>query len=63
MTAIGSNWRATLVSDQRGPVVTRQAATRIEAFAHARVLLDEAEDRVWYHGETVGVTVAQDAGG
>ena len=47
------------MSDQRGPVLTRKAASKSEAFMQARVLLDQAEDMVWYHGEIVGVQVAQ----
>jgi hypothetical protein len=48
-----------LVSDQRGPVLTRKAETRGRAFATARRLLDEAEDRQWFNGEVVRVEVAQ----
>jgi hypothetical protein len=63
VVAIGTTWRASLVSDQRGPVLTRKATTKSEAFMQAHVLLDQAEDMVWYHGEVVGVRVEQDAGG
>jgi hypothetical protein len=48
-----------LVSDQRGPLVSRQAQTRAEAFKQAHVLLDQAEDRDWFRGEVVSVQVAQ----
>ena len=63
MVAIGTMWRASLASDQRGPVLTRRARTRADAFAQAHVLLDQAEDMAWYNGEVVGVKVEQDAGG
>lgn len=59
VTAIGTNWRASLVSGQRGPLVSRKAATQSEAFSLAHRLLDEAEDRSWLHGETVRVEAAQ----
>jgi hypothetical protein len=63
MVAIGTNWRASLVSDQRGPVLSRRAQTRADAFAQAHRLLDDAEDRTWFNGEVVSVKVEQDAGG
>jgi hypothetical protein len=63
MTATGTTWRASLVSDQRGPVLTRRATTRSDAFSQAHRLLDEAEDRTWYHGEAIGVRVELDSGG
>jgi hypothetical protein len=63
MTAIGTTWRAALVSDQRGPVLSRKAATKAEAFSLAHALLDQAEDMAWYRGEIVGVRVEQEAGG
>jgi hypothetical protein len=63
LTAIGQAWKAALVSDQRGPVLTRKAATKSEAFMQAHALLDQAEDMAWYRGEVVGVKVEQDAGG
>jgi hypothetical protein len=44
MTAIGANWRAAIVSDQRGLVLSRRAQTRADAFAQAHVLLDQADD-------------------
>ncbi len=59
MTAIGANWKAVLVSDQRGPVLTRKAKTRSDAFAQAHRLLDDAEDRQWFNGELVRVEVRQ----
>jgi len=59
LTAIGTTWRAALVSDQRGPVVSRRAQTRADAFAQAHVLLDQAEERQWFNGEAVSVRVEQ----
>ena len=59
LTAIGTNWQASLVSDQRGPVLTRRTKTRADAFAQAHRLMDEAEDRQWFNGEVVSVAVAQ----
>jgi hypothetical protein len=59
VTAIGTNWQASLVSDQRGPVLTRRTKTRADAFAQAHRLMDEAEDRQWFNGEVVSVAVAQ----
>jgi hypothetical protein len=59
MVAIGTNWQASLVSDQRGPVLTRRAKTRSDAFAQAHRLLEDAEDRQFHRGETVSVAVAQ----
>jgi hypothetical protein len=63
VTAIGTTWRALLTSDQRGPLLTRRAETRADAYAAARALLDAAEDMVWFNGEIVGVRVERDAGG
>jgi hypothetical protein len=63
VTAIGTTWRALLTSDQRGPVLSRRAKTRADAFAQAHRLMDEAEDRTWFNGEVVSVKVEQDAGG
>jgi hypothetical protein len=59
MTAIGSKWQASLVSDQRGAVLTRKAATKSEAFSLAHVLLDQAEDMAWFNGETVRIEVSR----
>jgi hypothetical protein len=59
LTAIGTTWRAALVSDQRGPVLSRRAKTRSDAFAQAHRLLDDAEDRQWFNGEAVSVQVVQ----
>ena len=53
VTAIGTQWRASLVSDQRGPVLTRRAKTRSDAFAQAHRLLDDAEDRQWFKGSCI----------
>jgi hypothetical protein len=47
------------VSDQRGPVLSRRAKTRSDAFAQAHRLLDDAEDRQWFNGEAVSVQVVQ----
>jgi hypothetical protein len=63
VTAVGTTWRALLTSDQRGPILTRKAATKSEAYSAAHALLDQAEDMAWYRGEIVGVRVEQDAGG
>jgi hypothetical protein len=63
VTAVGTTWRAALVSDQRGPILSRKAATKSEAFMQAHALLDQAEDMAWYRGEIVGVRVEQEAGG
>jgi hypothetical protein len=62
LTAIGTIWRAVLVSDQRGPVVTRKADTREGALALAHVLLDQAANMAWYRGETVSVQIGQSEG-
>jgi hypothetical protein len=62
VTAIGTTWRAALVSDQRGPVLTRRAKTRSDAFAQAHRLLEDAEDRQWFNGELVRVEVGQSDG-
>jgi len=59
MVAIGTNWQASLVSDQRGPVLKRRTKTRADAFAQAHRLLDDAEDRQWFNGEAVSVQVVQ----
>jgi hypothetical protein len=57
VTAIGTQWRASLVSDQRGPVLTRRAKTRSDAFAQAHRLLDDAEDRQWFKGEAASIRI------
>jgi hypothetical protein len=62
VTAVGTTWRALLTSDQRGPVLTRRAKTRSDAYAAAHVLLDQAEDRTWFNGEVVRVEIAQSDG-
>ena len=62
VTAIGTTWRALLTSDQRGPVLSRRAKTRADAFAQAHRLMDEAEDRQWFNGETIRIEVAQSDG-
>jgi hypothetical protein len=63
VTAVGTTWRAALVSDQRGPILSRKAATKADAFMQAHALLDQAEEMAWYHGEVVGVRIELDAGG
>jgi hypothetical protein len=63
MVAIGRGFVAVLSTDQRGPVLTRKAAAKSEAFMQAHALLDQAEDMARYRGEVVGVRVEQDAGG
>jgi hypothetical protein len=62
VTAVGTTWRALLTSDQRGPVLSRRAKTRADAFAQAHRLMDEAEDRQWFNGETIRIEVAQSDG-
>jgi hypothetical protein len=62
VTAVGTTWKAVLLSNQRGPVVSRKAETREGAFAMARVLLDQAESQQWHRGERVQVEVAQAEG-
>jgi hypothetical protein len=59
MTAIGRGFTATLLTDMRGPVLTRRAPTWSGAVAIARVLLDQVEDGAWNRGEVVSVQVAQ----
>jgi hypothetical protein len=60
MTAIGTTWRTTLVSGQRGPVGRRSASNRKIAFALARALLDQAEQRSdWHRGEVISIEVRQ----
>jgi hypothetical protein len=63
VTAVGTTWQASLVTNQRGPVLTRKAETREAAFEAAHRLLEDAEDRTWFNGEAVSVKVEQDAGG
>jgi hypothetical protein len=58
VTAVETKWQASLVSDQQGTVLTRKAVTKSEAFSLAHVLLDRAEEVVWFNGETVRVEVA-----
>jgi hypothetical protein len=62
LTAVGTNWQASLVTNQRGPVLSRRAQTRADAFAAAHRLLEDAEDRTWFNGEVVSVAVAQSEG-
>ena len=62
LTAVGTNWQASLVTNQRGPVLTRRAQTRADAFAQAHRLLEDAEDRQWFNGELVRVEVGQSDG-
>ena len=59
MSAIGKTYVATLSSDQRGPIERRPATSWGQAFLKAKLLLDAAEKRDWYKGETVSVSVAQ----
>jgi len=59
MTANGKSFVAVLATNERGPILTRRAETRADAFAQARRLLDDAEDREWNRGETVSVEVRQ----
>jgi hypothetical protein len=59
VTAIGKMWSAALVSDQRGPMLTKKAKSKSEAYAQAHVLLYQAEEMAWFRGEVVGVRVGQ----
>ena len=59
MTAIGRGYVAVLSTNERGPIVTRKAATMADAFAVAHRLLDDAEDRQFNRGEIISVAVAQ----
>jgi hypothetical protein len=59
LSAIGKTYVATLSSDQRGPIERRPATSWGLAFLKAKLLLDAAEKRDWYKGETVSVSVAQ----
>ncbi len=59
MTAIGKGYVAVLLTNERGPVLTRRTRSREEAFKAAHYLLDRAEDQEWNRGETVSVGVAQ----
>jgi hypothetical protein len=59
MTAIGRGFTATLLTNERGRLVTRKAETREAAFAVARRLLDDAERQQFHRGEIVSVAVAQ----
>jgi hypothetical protein len=52
-------WQAALVSSVRGALLTRRAQTRLEAFAQAHVLLDDAAEKQWFHGETIGIQIRQ----
>jgi hypothetical protein len=57
VTTIGA-WRAALVSNQRGPLVTRTAATREQAIAVAQRLLEHvAADLAWLRGEKIIVEI------
>jgi hypothetical protein len=62
LTAVGQGFVATLLSDMRGPILSRRAATWNEAVAIARVLLDQVEDGRWHRGERVSVQVGQAEG-
>jgi hypothetical protein len=62
MTAIGKGFVAVLITNERGPLVTRKAATMSDAFAVARRLLDDAERQQFNRGEIVSVQVAQSEG-
>jgi hypothetical protein len=47
-----------LGDSQRGPLVTRTAATREQAIAIAQRLLDDvAADLAWLHGERISVQI------
>jgi hypothetical protein len=55
-------WKASLVSNQRGQLVTRRAETREAAIATACRLLDESVGFPWLHGETLSVAIQRDDG-
>jgi hypothetical protein len=59
LTAIGKGFHVILGTDQRGPVETREAKTRLEAYTTARGLLALAEARKWYLGEVVSIRIEQ----
>jgi hypothetical protein len=60
VVAIGKDYVAVLSTNERGPVLTRSARNRSLAFAIARTLLDQAEQRSdWHRGEVVSVEVRQ----
>jgi hypothetical protein len=59
VTAIGREFTATLLINERGQVERRKAGTRKQAFAAARTLLDIAERRDWNRGETLSVSIGQ----
>jgi hypothetical protein len=42
--------------------LSRRAKTRADAFAQAHRLMDEAEDRQWFNGETIRIEVAHSDG-
>jgi hypothetical protein len=50
-----ATWKASLVSNQRGTLVSRRAETREAAITTAHRLLGEAADFAWLHGETIAV--------
>jgi hypothetical protein len=60
VTAVGKTWQAALVSSVRGALLTRRAQTKADAYAQAHRLLDDAEDRAWFHGEVVRIEIAQE---
>ena len=59
VSTIGKGYVAVLSTNQRSPVLTRKAATKSEAFSLAHRLLDDAEDRQCFNGETVSVQIGQ----
>ncbi len=63
MTAIGRGYVAVLSTNERGPVERRSASNRKIAFALARALLDQAEQRSdWHRGEAISIEVWQTQG-
>jgi hypothetical protein len=61
MTGTGK-WKASLVSSQRGCLVSRWVGSRGEAIAMAQRLLDDAVDQVQMHGERISAAVEEAVG-
>jgi hypothetical protein len=62
MTATGKGFVAVLSTDQRGPIERKPATSWEQAFVKARLLLDAAERRDWFRGETIIIKVEPDDG-
>jgi hypothetical protein len=57
-----ARWQASLLSNQRGKLVTRRAVTRETAIAAAIRMLDDAADMVQLHGEVLAIELVETTG-